>query len=107
MRVSYAQAQRIKFTRGVRVDHDDKQINTAVCTLCQQMLWTEGRVDGVTGLGELNRMVARHRHEHTMYDVPPHAPRGEDTVLGDHELELLTDDEADTGSKDRHPSRRI
>ena len=80
MAMTYEKAKRIKFIRSTsfiptKNNYRGRQINTAVCTVCMQELWTEGDPDGVTGVGELNRKVGRHRHEHTMYDKPPHAPR--------------------------------
>lgn len=66
--MDYKAAQRIRFRRSVmrpdpRIDH---QINTAICTLCGDESWTEGR-NGITGIGELNRAVAKHRHMHHMH----------------------------------------
>ena len=74
--MTYNEAQRLKFRNSGTVNlYRRTQINIATCTVCGEELWTEGDMDGVTGMGALNRMKARHRHEHTMYDVPPHAPR--------------------------------
>jgi hypothetical protein len=63
--ITYTQSKRIKFIRTVRRDEMyGTQINTATCTLCGEQLWTQGHTDGVTGIGELNRDVARHREKH-------------------------------------------
>lgn len=65
--VTYAQAKKIKFTRTVRRDElYGTQINTAVCGMCGDELWTQGHIDGITGIGELNTAVAHHRHRHVM-----------------------------------------
>lgn len=65
MSMSYAASRRIKFIRSVRRDEKyGTQINTAICTLCLEELWTQGHIDGITGVGELNRAVSQHRDRH-------------------------------------------
>lgn len=73
--ITYAQSRRIKFIRTTRRDeHYGTQINTATCELCGDELWTQGHIDGITGVGELNRDVARHREKHYL--------RGKDLTNG-------------------------
>jgi len=66
--ITYAQSRKIKFERTTRRDERyGTQINTAVCTLCGEELWTQGHIEGVTGVGELNRDVANHRQRHYLW----------------------------------------
>lgn len=63
--LTYAQSRKIKFERTVRRDEKyGTQINTAVCLMCGYEMWTQGHIEGVTGIGELNRSVAQHRDRH-------------------------------------------
>lgn len=75
--VSYAQSRRIKFERTTRRDeYYGTQINTATCLLCGYEMWTQGHIDGITGVGELNRDVARHRELHHLRGSVIYNPGG-------------------------------